>query len=761
VTGTGTFCSFGTAPFFFPGIEIQGHGELAFPLSAAQAKQLAGMAEAAPFGKGAKTIFDESVRKCWQLDSRQLAIRTPQWKKYLAGALERVAADLGIEGKISAHLYKLLIYGKGGHFKAHRDTEKLDAMFGTLIIALPSAHEGGQLFVRHGGREVEIDFSRENHRHEFQHAAFFADCEHEVVPVRSGYRCCLVYNLRLDKGDPGKLNVAPDAYTRALVPALRDMKAAHSGALTAVLLDHSYTEANFSLKRLKGHDTARARALLAAAVEVGFSARLALVTRYKMGELEADISSSRRRRWGDDDDIDPHEGEMGEVYEDTLTIEHWRDARNRKLHLGAYRIHDDDLLSRDVLGEGDPDEKEAEGYTGNAGCTMEFWYRRAAVVLWRAEDEETILCRYDLSGACRTLADLAEGRKRGPESPFHRLGVAVTGRLAADLRSAAALRFDAPNADDLFCGVLRAIGRTESRDLLGQLLASVPDPAWNLCGATLWQDLHKAFGAETFASLDARLLKEEPEAFRGLLFRRLAALRHCKTADEAAARIAARLVRLSPPSRDAGVRGYLRRADPLEPGRGEIRTILSAGRLFNAAADRRWALAFVLADRSLEHVRQLLGPVLAEKSLAALARAPGTVAAEASTFCIDALAKEIATPLPPYPDWTRPYPAETEPEESIRPQFGSRHVDPAGEAFRELRRFMLDADARQHGFRYREDIRGRLEAFIRQHGLDLDPTTIRTGSPHALSCTKNDHSHRRALARRAEDEKLLGKLAAI
>ncbi len=63
----------------------------------------------------------------------------------------KIREDLGIAARISAQPYKLQLYGPGGHFKAHRDSEKLDAMFGTLIIALPSQHEGGQLHIRHGG----------------------------------------------------------------------------------------------------------------------------------------------------------------------------------------------------------------------------------------------------------------------------------------------------------------------------------------------------------------------------------------------------------------------------------------------------------------------------------------------------------------------------------------------------------------------------------------------------------------------------------
>jgi len=37
----------------------------------------------------------------------------------------------------------MLVYDQGSFFKSHRDTEKTDGMFGTLVVALPSAHRGG------------------------------------------------------------------------------------------------------------------------------------------------------------------------------------------------------------------------------------------------------------------------------------------------------------------------------------------------------------------------------------------------------------------------------------------------------------------------------------------------------------------------------------------------------------------------------------------------------------------------------------------
>ena len=69
-------------------------------------------------------------------------------------------------------------------------------MFATLVIVLPSEHEGGDLIVRHVGREVTYD-QHPRDPSDIAYAAFYADCVHEVRPVASGYRATLVYSLRL------------------------------------------------------------------------------------------------------------------------------------------------------------------------------------------------------------------------------------------------------------------------------------------------------------------------------------------------------------------------------------------------------------------------------------------------------------------------------------------------------------------------------------------------------------------------------------
>ncbi|EFJ14580.1 hypothetical protein SELMODRAFT_423650 [Selaginella moellendorffii] len=95
--------------------------------------------------------------------------------------------ELGIDA--AALGYKLLLYG---HFKSHRDTEKEEGMFATMILQLPmqSGHEGGKLEISHGrkNKSVTFDFSRTG----YFEMAFFCDCKHKLAEVSNGTRLCLV-----------------------------------------------------------------------------------------------------------------------------------------------------------------------------------------------------------------------------------------------------------------------------------------------------------------------------------------------------------------------------------------------------------------------------------------------------------------------------------------------------------------------------------------------------------------------------------------
>ncbi len=180
----GDFVAQGTVETPMPRLEIEGAGVLSFPVPAAQIREVVAQARRAPYGRGGETILDESVRKVWQLPPAKVRIGGKAWESTFAQILATVQAGLGCaDMEVAAEFYKLLVYDEGGFFKAHRDTEKAGGMFGTLVVVLPAAHRGGELVVRHAGREVVCDLAAEEVS-EVRYAAFYADCEHEVRPIR-------------------------------------------------------------------------------------------------------------------------------------------------------------------------------------------------------------------------------------------------------------------------------------------------------------------------------------------------------------------------------------------------------------------------------------------------------------------------------------------------------------------------------------------------------------------------------------------------
>ena len=198
VYSPGSFATSGScwAKFVMLGIEVDGIGLVGLPLSDAQAKILAARCEQAPFGRGSKTIVDTCVRNTYQLAPEQFKITNPHWESEISSLLSNVRQDLGVQShlKVEAQRYKLLLYEERSFFAMHRDSEKVQGMFGTLVVVLPTAFAGGELVVKHQGKIKQF---AQSHSSAFgsQYAAFYADCKHELKPVTSGHRLCLVYNL--------------------------------------------------------------------------------------------------------------------------------------------------------------------------------------------------------------------------------------------------------------------------------------------------------------------------------------------------------------------------------------------------------------------------------------------------------------------------------------------------------------------------------------------------------------------------------------
>lgn len=109
-----------------------------------------------------------------------------------------------------------------GKFKPHVDTPRGSTQFGSLVVCLPLEHEGGQLQVRHKGQEVTYDWG--SHKDQISWAAFYSDCEHEVLEVKSGYRLTLTYNLYAVRGGGMVTGIEPPVLDATQLPIYTSLK---------------------------------------------------------------------------------------------------------------------------------------------------------------------------------------------------------------------------------------------------------------------------------------------------------------------------------------------------------------------------------------------------------------------------------------------------------------------------------------------------------------------------------------------------------
>ncbi|KAF9027605.1 hypothetical protein BDZ89DRAFT_951991, partial [Hymenopellis radicata] len=200
----------------------------------AEMAQLVAACDAAPFGRGNETVVDETYRKARKLDLSRFALPFELAGTGIINKIYRdlVKSDTALHRFIRAEPYKLNIYDKGAFFKAHQDTPRADNMFGSLVIVFPTAHEGGTLLLREKGSEWSFDSAQMLAKStatepEIAYVAFYSDTEHEILPVTSGSRVTLTYNLYFEDTAANLLAnpTAPSAKHLALKDAIQELVA--------------------------------------------------------------------------------------------------------------------------------------------------------------------------------------------------------------------------------------------------------------------------------------------------------------------------------------------------------------------------------------------------------------------------------------------------------------------------------------------------------------------------------------------------------
>ena len=193
----------------------------------------------ASFGMGSQTVTDKAYRDALKLEPESY---TTSFILASTTILNSIATVMTCGSPIRAELYKLNVYCSGGFFKAHVDTPRSSEMFGSLVVSLPAQFEGGALVTRHQGREVRFDWSSSSTT--AQWAAFYSDVEHEVLPVTSGHRFTLTYNLYRTSSSchPVSFDIAMNPLYKELLAALQMPHFMREGGTLGFFCQYRYVE---------------------------------------------------------------------------------------------------------------------------------------------------------------------------------------------------------------------------------------------------------------------------------------------------------------------------------------------------------------------------------------------------------------------------------------------------------------------------------------------------------------------------------------
>jgi predicted 2-oxoglutarate/Fe(II)-dependent dioxygenase YbiX len=742
-----------------PGLELKRVGSVGTPVSTADAKRLIAMASQAPYGRGEETIVDPKVRRVWQLEPSQFVLRNAEWNSHLAAIVEAVKQAFGIRQKVNAQLYKLLVYEKGSFFAPHRDSEKTPGMFGSLVVCLPSRHAGGSLVVAHDSQTEKVDFGGKDAEFKTQYAAFYADCQHKITPVTAGYRICLVYNLAI----AGKRQPSAPRDSSLVAKAaelLKELFADTTSNMSRIVIPfkHQYTEAGLDPQQLKGPDRARADVLIRAAESLDYQCYFSLLTLYESGEADfstMDYDPYRRRRsyyWsydeddeGQDDDSDDSGVDMGEVYEEERSLEHWLDSRGRKQAFGKMHLEEGEILGLDTKDEWSR-RQEVHEATGNEGVSVERWYRQGVIVIWPPENYFGIWAREGQASALPALEKLAARAKKAAALESCRsFAGEIIGRWIPKQSPTAGTGSSSAR-------MLVLLERIGTPELVQRFLHDVFPTDFDGSEGKALGGIGHQFGWKTLETpIREFLARQKPDDYRTQLGH-IVSICESLCCDPPAFTKERRAVCASFADELAQVleRWDVRPAKSWShqgaPERAGV--VASLVRIFAAISAQRHLDRFlerVLDDKRNYGLREVLIPDLnsIQKWL------PDVPAAQSSfsrllDHCLAELRAATAHPIEPPQDWTRDA------------ALGCKCEDCGA-----LNRFLRDPTQRVGRFPLRKDRRQHLHQQIDRHQCDCTHVTDRYGSPQTLVCTKTQASFERRLKQFESDKKRLGELEAM
>jgi hypothetical protein len=447
---------------------------------------------------------------------------------------------------------------------------------------------------------------------------------------------------------------------------------------------------------------------------------------------------------------------MGEVFEDSLSINHWSDRDGQQVALGEINLEQDEIVADRPCEDWDLSREEFEGFTGNAGMTLERWYHRAAIVLWPKKNHFRILCDAGTDAAIAGLQVKVRNLKRLPQAERQQEHQACLEFAKTIVTTWAPERFryyssynspQEPKQVDrsLFLLLLQEL---DAPELVVRFLAQVVCQDAEIQIDKSFPKFCKQHGWQTFADALSKVM----EASATITISRNALLLEtlCVVRDNDQDRI-----------------GLCRRlAEQALAGLEKIDSQPAKDDWQVRALDRAAILsAFVKSFLSVDAAKPLSR--LVEHTLFATEQYDLTDVHLKTIFGLETwLSRQLSRPEKTVNRWLAHCRTELERRTAEAPQppadFRRRSKLTCKCAdCHELRLFLDDPQEKVHRFPVNKERRQHLHQVIDGNHFDLTHVTTRSGRPFTLVCTKTTASHEAACKIYARDVQNLQRLQAI
>ena len=161
------------------------------------------LSQPALFGKGNETVYDENVRKAFDITADRIKINEKHSIKEFNHCFKDIIPQ---NKKFRYELYKMHVYKEGGKFTRHKDTIHAPNHYATLVVYVPSDFKGGELLLyeNKGDETPLVSCKFRDYYYNSSSVIFLTDVEHEVLEVESGTRIVLQYDIYLENDEDKK-----------------------------------------------------------------------------------------------------------------------------------------------------------------------------------------------------------------------------------------------------------------------------------------------------------------------------------------------------------------------------------------------------------------------------------------------------------------------------------------------------------------------------------------------------------------------------